>query len=140
MKQRGGTPHITIEVIWSNVQTRVGTPHKVLEHVEEPGGWVDGLVAKPMCRLSNEILDPTLALIRAQHGFRIQVRAECGRTGEDRKNNWTHQISLKKGRRLINEQTQHGQISSGRIHFVKVSFRTLIFIEVECLEKFLINQ
>ena len=29
-------------------------------------------------RLSNVILDPTLALIRAQLGFRIQVRAECG--------------------------------------------------------------
>ena len=26
---------------------------------------------------SNVILDPTLALIRAQLGFRIQVRAEC---------------------------------------------------------------
>ena len=29
-------------------------------------------------RLSNVILDPTLALIRAQLGFRIQVRAKCG--------------------------------------------------------------
>ena len=28
--------------------------------------------------LSKGILDPTLALIRAQLGFRIQVRAECG--------------------------------------------------------------
>ena len=27
---------------------------------------------------SNLILDPTLALIRSQLGFRIQVRAECG--------------------------------------------------------------
>ena len=33
------------------------------------GGWV--------C-WSNLILEPTLALIRAQLGFRIQVRAECG--------------------------------------------------------------
>ena len=32
--------------------------------------WVEGW--------SNVILDPTLALIRAQLGFRIQVRAECG--------------------------------------------------------------
>ena len=32
--------------------------------------WVDGW--------SNVILDPTQALIRAQLGFRIQVRAECG--------------------------------------------------------------
>ena len=50
------------------------------------GGWV---VAEPMCReggfvvaepmcWSNLILDPTLALIRAQLGFRIQVGAECG--------------------------------------------------------------
>ena len=29
-------------------------------------------------RSSNVILDPTLALIRAQLRFRIQVRAECG--------------------------------------------------------------
>ena len=34
------------------------------------GGWVVGW--------SNVILDPTLALIRAQLGFRIQVGAECG--------------------------------------------------------------
>ena len=34
------------------------------------GGWVVGR--------SNLILDPTLALIRAQLGFRIQVGAECG--------------------------------------------------------------
>ena len=37
-----------------------------------------GPVAEPMCRSSNVILDPTLALIRAQLGFRIKVRAECG--------------------------------------------------------------
>ena len=48
------------------------------------------MVAEPMCRVggwwlrslcvgwSNLILDPTLALIRAQLGFRIQVGAECG--------------------------------------------------------------
>ena len=36
------------------------------------GGWVVG------GRSSKVILDPTLALIRAQLGFRIQVRAECG--------------------------------------------------------------
>ena len=39
--------------------------------VEEPGGWVVGW--------SNLILDPTLALIRAQLGFRIQVGAKCGK-------------------------------------------------------------
>ena len=42
------------------------------------GGWV---VAEPMSRVvgwSNLILDPTLALIRAQLVFRIQVGAECG--------------------------------------------------------------
>ena len=38
------------------------------------GGLV---VAQPMW-WSNLILDPTLALIRAQLGFRIQVVAECG--------------------------------------------------------------
>ena len=31
---------------------------------------------------SNLILDPTLALIRAQLGFRIQVRAGCGNISE----------------------------------------------------------
>ena len=77
MKQRGGTPHITIEVIWSNVQTRLGTPHRTM-FLNMLRSWVDGPVAEPMCRLSNVILDPTLALIRTQHGFRIQVRAECG--------------------------------------------------------------
>ena len=30
--KQGGTPHIPIEVIWSNVQTRVGTPHKILNY------------------------------------------------------------------------------------------------------------
>ena len=42
------------------------------------GGWV---VAEPMSRVvgwSNLILDPTLALIRDQLEFRIQVGAECG--------------------------------------------------------------
>ena len=40
------------------------------ESIQELGGWWVGG--------SNVILDPTLALIRAQLGFRIQVRAECG--------------------------------------------------------------
>ena len=35
------------------------------------GGWVVGW--------SNVILDPTLALIRAQIGLRIQVGAKCGK-------------------------------------------------------------
>ena len=48
--------------------------------VAEPMCRVGGLVAEPMCWVgwSNLILEPTLALIRAQLGFRIQVRAECG--------------------------------------------------------------
>ena len=33
--KQGGTPHIPIQVIWSDVQTRVGTPHKALEQL----GW-----------------------------------------------------------------------------------------------------
>ena len=32
---------------------------------------------------SNVILDPTLALIRAQLGLRIQVQAECGKKGDN---------------------------------------------------------
>ena len=39
------------------------------------GGWVGW---------SNLILQPTLALIRAQLGFRIQVRAEFGNIGMER--------------------------------------------------------
>ena len=50
-KQEGGTPHIPIEVIWSEVQTRMGTLHKLREQmgwghrttmkeqIQEPGGW-----------------------------------------------------------------------------------------------------
>ena len=38
------------------------------------GGWLRSLCVG----WSNLILDPTLALIRAQLGFRIQVGAECG--------------------------------------------------------------
>ena len=54
-KQRGGTPHIPIEVMWSDVQTRVGTPHKALEQlgwghrtkylfkkIHMVGGWLGG--------------------------------------------------------------------------------------------------
>ena len=66
----GGTPYIPFEGIWSNVQTNVGTPHQIgaARLRSRVGGG----------RLSNVILDPTLAFIRAQLGFRIQVRAECG--------------------------------------------------------------
>ena len=39
------------------------------------GGWVGGWVVG----CSNVILDPTLALIRAELGFGIQVEAECGK-------------------------------------------------------------
>ena len=42
------------------------------------GGWVDCAAHVLVGRLSNVILDPTLGLIRAQLGFRMQVRAECG--------------------------------------------------------------
>ena len=42
------------------------------------GGWVGGCGAYVSGGWSNLILDPTLALIRAQLGFRIQVGAECG--------------------------------------------------------------
>ena len=88
-------PHIRIEVIWSDVQTRVGRPHKVLEQF----GWGHRTSLKEKAMLgfrihvgaerlrsrvggrlvgwSNVILNPTLALIRALFGFRIQDRAEC---------------------------------------------------------------
>ena len=83
-----GTPHIPSEVIWSDVQTRLGTPHKALEQL----GWRHRITLKDKLELiksisrvgggvggrSNVILDPTLAFIRAQLGFRIQVWAECG--------------------------------------------------------------
>ena len=65
----GGAPHIPFEGIWSNIQTKVGTPHQI---------GAARLRSRVGGRLSNVILDPTLALIRAQLGFRIQVRAECG--------------------------------------------------------------
>ena len=48
-------------------------------------GWVVGW--------SNLILDPTLALIRAQLGFRIQVGAECGNKTYQTKLNKTKQLS-----------------------------------------------
>ena len=34
----GGTPHISIWVIWSDVQTWVGTPHKILRCLSSKGG------------------------------------------------------------------------------------------------------
>ena len=90
MRSRGGGAHCTfpIEVIWSNVQIRAGTPHKVLEQlgwghhttlkeqIQEPGGWMFGM-------LSKWILDPPLALNRAKLGFRIQVGAKCGNTASE---------------------------------------------------------
>ena len=41
LQMGGGTPHILIEVIWSDVQTRVGTPHKILRIKSRSlkGGW-----------------------------------------------------------------------------------------------------
>ena len=38
LRIRGGAPHIPIEVIWSEVQTRVGTPHKILRCFRSIGG------------------------------------------------------------------------------------------------------
>ena len=47
------------------------------------GGWVgEWVVGGWGVGRSNLILDPTLALIRAQLGFRIQVGAECGNKGK----------------------------------------------------------
>ena len=44
------------------------------------GGWVGGWwVGGWVVGCSNVILDPTLALIRAELGFGIQVEAECGK-------------------------------------------------------------
>ena len=37
-KQRGGTPHNTIEALWPCVQTRVGRPHKILRCFRTRGG------------------------------------------------------------------------------------------------------
>ena len=36
-KQGGGTPHIPSERIWSDFQTRVGTPHKILTYFKSKG-------------------------------------------------------------------------------------------------------
>ena len=85
IETQGG--HHTFHLKWSGVLTCVGTPHKTLkmfklgwntaqnlengESIQEPGVWWVG-------GWSNVILDPTLALIRAELGLRIQVRAECG--------------------------------------------------------------
>ena len=46
-----------------------------IKSISRVGGWVGRWVGG----LSNVISDPTLALIRAQLGFRIQVQAECGK-------------------------------------------------------------
>ena len=44
-KKRGGTLHISIKVIWSDVHTRVGTAHKVLEqNVKLYPRWMGGRV------------------------------------------------------------------------------------------------
>ena len=43
------------------------------EQIQEPGGRLGWWVG----RLVKRILEPTLALIRAQLGFRKQVLAEC---------------------------------------------------------------
>ena len=60
----GGTPHILIWSIRLNVQTRVGIPHKVLEQVEEPGGWVSWLVAEPMWRGGGSVVEPICRLVK----------------------------------------------------------------------------
>ena len=38
LRIRGGTPHIPIWIIWSDVITRVGTPHKILRYFWSRGG------------------------------------------------------------------------------------------------------
>ena len=40
-KQGGGTQQILIEVIWLDIQTRVGTPHKI-QRKNSVDGWVGG--------------------------------------------------------------------------------------------------
>ena len=62
----------------------VGTTHNIEKNtgaglVVEPMWWVGGSVAEPMWCWSNVISDSTLALNRAQLGFRIQVGAKCGK-------------------------------------------------------------
>ena len=37
-QEGGGTPHIPIEGIWSDIQARVGTPHKILKCWKIRGG------------------------------------------------------------------------------------------------------
>ena len=94
--QGGGTPHIPIEVVrCSNLcgdtaqnskMFKLGWGHRTKfgKRRINPGagwvggGWVGGWMDGWVVGWSNLILDPTLALIRAQLGFRIQVRAECG--------------------------------------------------------------
>ena len=82
VEAEGGTPHIPFEVICSDIKLGWGHSTKLLEQlgwghrttsieqIQEPGGWVGG---------TNLILEPTLALIRTQLGFRIQVQVECGK-------------------------------------------------------------
>ena len=41
-KQGGGTPHIPIEGIWSDIQARVGTPHKIRKKENQSRSWVGG--------------------------------------------------------------------------------------------------
>ena len=41
-EKQGRTPHIPIEGIWLDIQTRVGTPH--ILSLENPYGWLGGWV------------------------------------------------------------------------------------------------
>ena len=76
LEAEGGTPHIPIWNIWSNVQTRVGTPHKILRIKSRSlkGGWVGGGL------MDRWWVGPTdyKAHSGSQFQLSIQVRAECG--------------------------------------------------------------
>ena len=52
----GGTPHIPIEVVWSDVQTRVGTPHKTSVQENPYGRWAGGRFFQEILPLRGSIL------------------------------------------------------------------------------------
>ena len=56
-EKQGGTPHIPIEDIWLDIQTRVGAPHTIgvgtplnIERKTELGGWVRSGWSVSSCR------------------------------------------------------------------------------------------
>ena len=40
-QRKGGAPHVPIEVIWADIQTRVGTPHKLGKCLRSGGGGTE---------------------------------------------------------------------------------------------------